>query len=295
MADTHFHLHRWSHPAPRAALLVIHGMAEHGARYARLAAALNARGIAVYAPDLPGHGLTGDDAGRGHFADAGGWALAQTVIGEAHAAVAAAHPGVPVFALGHSLGSLLLQDYVLDHGAQLRGAIFSATTGDLGALRPVALALLSIETLLRGRRHRSALAERLSFKEFNRRFAPNRTPADWLSRDQAEVDKYVADPLCGFRCTTGLWLDLLRAAPSWADQQRFSALPKTLPVLLVNGGDDPVTNGDAGPAVLERRYRAAGLTDVTRRGWPGARHELLNETCREEVTGTIAQWLEQRA
>lgn len=290
-------VHRWL-PAqrPRAVVQVVHGMAEHGARYQRLARRLTAAGFAVYAQDLPGHGRSaGGAAALGHIADQGGWQATLGAIDEVRALAATQNGGVPLFMLGHSLGSFLLQDYVRGHSERLAGAIFSAGTGDMGPVRPVGLALLRVEALWRGLRHRSALAERLSFKEFNRRFRPNRTGFDWLSRDEAEVDRYVADPLCGFRCSCALWIDLLRAGGQLRDQRQLSRIRKNLPMLLINGSEDPVTAGEKGPRALERLYRDAGIADLSLRIYPGARHELLNETCRDHVTRDLLRWLEAHA
>ena len=276
----------------RGVLQVIHGMAEHSARYARLAKGLTDRGFAVYAHDLPGHG--GNAEVRGHFADRRGWRVAVTSIRDVQRVVQREQPGKPVFMLGHSMGSFLLQHYVADSGSTLAGAIFSATSGELGALRNVGLALLRVEAAVYGRRHPSAVGEALSFKSFNRRFQPARTKFDWLSRDGAEVDKYLNDPLCGYRCSSGLWIDLLEAGGKLTVPVRLRRIPKTLPVLLIAGSEDPVSGGHKGPRALERKYLAVGLRDVTVKVYPGARHELFNETCRDEVTADLTAWLEQR-
>jgi alpha-beta hydrolase superfamily lysophospholipase len=171
--------------------------------------------------------------------------------------------------------------------------VLSATTGDMGATRAAGAVLLKLEGMLLGLRHRSALAEALSFKAFNKKFAPARTPADWLSRDHAEVDAYVADPLCGFRCSAALWTSLLTAGASLRDPQRLSRIPKSLPVLLIAGSDDAVSGGARGPGLLAKAYGNAGLRDVTVKIYEGGRHELLNEIpqCRDQVTADLLNWL----
>jgi alpha-beta hydrolase superfamily lysophospholipase len=277
-----------------ATLQIIHGMAEHGGRYARLAQALSEVGYAVYAQDLPGHGRTARAPDElGHFADRHGWIYALTQINQLRQHIEHEQPRLPLFLLGHSMGSFLLQDYLVEHGRGLAGAVFSASSSDLGPLRVIGLSLLRLESLWYGARHRSALAEALSFKDFNRRFKPARTGFDWLSRDAAEVDKYVKDPRCGFRCSAGLWVDLLAAAGHHAEPQRLAAIPKTLPVLLINGSADAATQGAKGPRALERLYRKAKLQDVSLRIYDDARHELLNETCRDEVTQDLIRWLQE--
>jgi alpha-beta hydrolase superfamily lysophospholipase len=290
LAGVETRVFRWLPAAsPRAVVQIIHGMAEHAARYARLAQALNTAGIAVYAHDLPGHGPQARV--RGHFADRRGWRRALATIRDAQGLVQREQPGRPLFLLGHSMGSFLLQHYLADHGGTLSGAVLSATTGDLGASRTVALTLIRAEALVRGRRHPSALGEMLSFRSYNRRFQPARTDFDWLSRDADEVTRYVADPLCGFRCTTALWIDLLEASGGLAAPQRLQRIPRTLPILLIAGSTDPVSDGGRGPKALERRYRRAGIRNVTLRVYPDGRHELFNDVCRDEVIGDLLRWI----
>lgn len=282
------------HGAVRGCVQVIHGMAEHSARYERLAARLTEHGYAVYAHDLPGHGPQADPAARGHFADRRGWRVALSSIRDVQRVAQREHGPRPLVMLGHSMGSFLLQHYAADSGTTLAGAVFSATTGDFGALRTVGLALVRAESLLYGRRHPSAVGEALSFRAFNRKFRPARTPFDWLSRDAAEVDRYIADPHCGFRCSTGLWMDLLDAAGKLGTPARLRRIPKTLPVLMIAGAEDPVTGGHRGPRSLERKYLGVGLRDVTVKVYPQARHELFNDLCRDEVTGDLLAWLGAR-
>ena len=288
---THAWVRCWRPDSPaRATLQIVHGMAEHSARYERLASALTGAGFAVYAHDLPGHGPRAET--RGHFADRRGWRVAVSSIRDVQRLAQREQAGKPLFMLGHSMGSFLLQHYVADSGSTLAGAIFSATSGDLGALRRVGLGLIRVEAAIYGRRHPSALGEALSFKSFNRKFEPARTKFDWLSRDATEVDKYAADPHCGFRCSTGLWIDLLDAGGKLTQPARLRRVPKTLPVLMIAGAEDPVSKGHRGPRTLERQYLQVGLRDVTVKIYPDARHELFNDSCRDEVTKDLVSWLE---
>jgi len=139
----------------------------------------------------------------------------------------------------------------------------------------------------------SAIADLLTFRSYNRRFKPTRTAFDWLSTDAAEVDRYIADPHCGFRCSTGTWIELLEAIGR-LDDRRAARVPSRLPLLLTAGEDDPVSNGAKGPKLLAERYRKAGLTDVTVKTYPGARHEPLNDHCREAVIRDVVEWMQAR-
>ncbi len=304
MSATEYHLNvnretvafvrRWTpRRKPRACLQIVHGLAEHGGRYARFATALNAAGYAVFAQDLPGHGRTARAPDElGHFGDSHGWRFALQSIRAVQVDIRERHPGLPLALFGHSMGGLLAQDYIVHHGREIAACVMSATTGNMGLMRTIGLGLMRTEKAWAGARHRSAVAEALSVKAFNRKFRPNRTDSDWLSRDVAEVDAYVRDPRCGFRASTELWLELLIIGARLREPARLARVPKELPILLIAGSHDPSTRGLKGPRALEQAYRAAGIRDVKLIGYDGGRHELLNDTCREQVTADVLAWLE---
>jgi alpha-beta hydrolase superfamily lysophospholipase len=189
------------------------------------------------------------------------------------------------------MGSFIAQHHVVEHGAGLAGLVLSSTSGSMGAMRAIGETINRAQIRLFGPAHRSALTEALSFKAFNRAFRPNRTGSDWLSRDPVEVDLYEADPHCGFRCSAALWAGLLQAGAGLTNPERLARIPTTLSVLLISGATDPVTQQGAGTHQLAASYRRAGLGDVTAIVYEGARHELLNETCREAVTADVLDWL----
>lgn len=276
------------------AMLIVHGMGEHSGRYARFAAALNAEGASVYGVDLPGHGRTARRVGdRGHFSDRNGWDYALAAIDTARRHVERQHPRQPLYVFAHSMGSFLMQHYLVAHGRGLAGAILSATNADMGPLRAAGSFLMKAESLLLGVRHPSHIALEMSFRRYNARLRDAATDYDWLSRDAAEVQKRLADPLCGFACTAGLWAELLSAGAVLTDPARLKRLPRRLPILLIGGTDDPVCDFSRGCERLAQAYRQAGVRDVTVWAYPGGRHELLNDTCRNEVTADILGWLHE--
>jgi len=287
-------VYQWLLPGPaRAIVQIVHGLAEHAARYARLARALNAAGFAVYANDHRGHGRTAKSAeDLGFFAEQDGWRRCVDDLWLVNRHIAAAHPGVPIVMLGHSMGSTLAEQFMGDHGDALAGVALSGANGKPTAKAAIGRQITRAERLRLGARGRSKLAQSLSFEAFNKKFAPNRTAFDWLSRDAAEVDKYIADPLCGFAATAQLWVDLLDGWAAVSRPEHRSRVPQRLPILVLAGGSDPVS-GNArrlGPWIEE--YRAAGFKSVELRIYPGARHEVLNETNRDEVTADLLRWLE---
>lgn len=278
----------------RGVVQIIHGMAEHSGRYARLAQALTAAGYAVYAQDLPAHGRTARAPDElGVFTERSGWRLALQSIRLLQQETREWHPDAPQFLFGHSMGSFLLQDYLGRHAQGLRGAVLSASSRDPGLERRIGLALVQAEALWGGIGQRSAVADLLTFRSYNRKFSPARTTFDWLSRDTAEVDRYIADPQCGFRCNNLLWIQLLQAIGR-LDDAHAQRIPKDLALLIIAGEADPVSKGRRGQRGLRRHYADAGLRDISDRLYPKARHELLNDLCRDEVTADLLDWLGQR-
>lgn len=277
---------------PVGAVQVVHSVSEHGGRYARFATALNRAGLAVYAQDLPGHGRTARAPDElGHFADQHGWRFALQSIHALQTELRERHPGLPLILFGQGVGALLSQDYIIHHGREIAACVLASTTGDLGVRRNVALALLRAEIAWAGPRQRSRVGEEMFRNAFNRRFKPVRTPFDWLSRDPVEVDRYIDDPRCGFTASSSLWAELLAYGGRLREPARLARVPRQLPILIVGGTDDAATQGAKGPGALERAYAGAGIADLTLRLYEGARHELLNELCRDQVTQDVIDWL----
>ncbi|MDA8269296.1 MAG: alpha/beta hydrolase [Actinomycetota bacterium] len=256
------HVYRWSATGtPRAAVHLAHGMGEHARRYDHVAAALTGAGYEVWADDHRASGRTGAEGpGLGNLGPRG----MEGALDALHAVtrqVAAAHPGLPVHLVGHSWGSFLAQRFAERWGAELAGLVLSGST---------------------------LLAEPyINLGDFNAPFEPAATPYDWLSRDAEVVRRYVEDPWCGFEVAFDM-LELLPLAMPPAE-----GVPKGLPVLVVNGTDDAVGGPNGGGAALADAYRALGLVDVTCRSYEGGRHELFNETNRDEVLADLVAWLDR--
>ena len=277
---------------PKAVVMLSHGMAEHSGRYARLGAALAETGFALYAHDQRGHGRTAAQGVRGHYADQDGWNKVVGDLATLSASIGERHPGTPLFLLGHSMGSYIAQAYLLHHSASLQGAVLSGSNFQPVALYRTAAVVAHLERWRQGPTGRSALIEFLSFGAFNKNFKPVRTRFDWLSRDPEEVDKYVQDPLCGFRCTNQFWLDLLGGLQHISKTSNLAQIDKSLPLLIMGGECDPVSEGKR----LKGLAEALTGTDhpfVTLNIYPQARHEILNEINRADVTHDLLAWLEE--
>ncbi|WP_315502474.1 alpha/beta hydrolase [Actinomyces radicidentis] len=281
--------------SPRAVLQVVHGMAEHSGRYRRLAAAACARGLAVVADDHRGHGATiAADDERGHTGDASSWRQLLRDQDVVRDEIARTWPDAPVILLGHSWGSLIVRGSLARcDRRRVVGAVVMGTAGDPGALGRVGRLLALAEARARGPRHPSAVLESQIIAPYNAPFAPARTVVDWLTRDESEVSSYLADPLCGFTCTAGFYRDLLEAGLAVSSSRAFESIPCDLPLLVASGAEDPVGGAGKGVTEVATRMRRAGVRDVTLRLYPGARHELLNETNREEVTRDLLAWVEE--
>lgn len=277
--------------APRAIVLISHGMAEHIARYGFFARTLAAKGYLVAGYNHLGHGEEADL--QGYFAENDGWGK---LVGDLHAAMAwlsGREPGAKKVLFGHSMGSFLAREYALRYPQDLDALVLSGTGWHP---KPLCLAGLSIAGLLCGlglRRKRSKALDNLVFSSNNKAFAAQAlTPVDWLSRDELEVRKYVEDPLCGFVFTAGGFLDLFKGLLALADTGRQRGLPPGLPIYLMSGADDPVGGRGEGVEAIAEQYKAAGQKKVTVKLYPGARHELLHETNRDEAVSDLLSWLE---
>ncbi|MCE4554784.1 alpha/beta hydrolase [Roseateles cellulosilyticus] len=275
---------------PRGVVQLVHGSAEHSARYDRFAQRLNREGWLVYADDHRGHGNTRVRSGA--LGDAGPDAWNRFVTDEKalNDHIKARHPGLKVFMLGHSMGSFIAQDYAARYGSTLAGVVLS---GSSGVLPDADAAVAAARGLARANPLGASPMLASTFEAFNKPFA-GRPGAEWLSRDPVEVRKYMDDPACGFTFNNELVADLLTGLRDLWNPANEARIPRTLPFYVVAGDADPVSGGTAGLQVLLANYRRLGLTDVSHKFYPGARHEILNEINRDEVEADIIGWLNAR-
>lgn len=277
----------------KAAIQIAHGMAEHAARYERFATALTAMGFIVYANDHRGHGKTAGSLEKaGIYAEKDGFRKVVDNMHQLTGIIKKENANTPVFLFGHSMGSFLAQGYLSLYGNEVKGCVLSGSAGPGGALVSIGHLIATIISLISGRNEKSKLLDTMSFGAFNNAFKPNRTAFDWLSRDNSEVDKYINDPWCGFICTAGLFADLT-AGLLWIHKaSTMKQIPTTLPIYFVAGAKDPVGAETKSISDLIGIYKKNGMTDVSHKFYENARHEILNETNREEVTKDIITWLE---
>ena len=279
----------------KAIVQIAHGIAEHIDRYAEFMEFLAGNGYIVVANDHLGHGksINGPED-LGFFAARDGWNYVLRDMEKLHDRTVKEHPGLPYVMFGHSMGSFLTRTYLIRYPGKYDAAILSGTGHQAKAMVLGGYALASAAVKLYGPRKVGDKLNSIAFGAYNKGFENPRTAFDWLSRDEAQVDKYIADPLCGFVATVSLFRDMMGGIKFITDQKNINTMSRTQPVYFMSGDCDPV--GDNGKGV-ERAYKAfcdAGLHDVMIRLYPGGRHEMLNEVNKYDVYQDILSWLKEK-
>jgi len=277
---------------PQGVLQLAHGMAEHTARYEAFARFCNDHGFIVVAGDHRGHGKTGENSGlMGYFADQDGFDRVVQDLATINQWVQKEFSNLPRILMGHSLGSFLTRRYLQLYGGTIHGAILMGSGGNPGFAGKVAKLIARLQMRADPTKP-SKILDGMAFGAYSRSIKDARTPFDWLTRDPEEVDKYISDPFCGFVCSCGLFFDLFTGLEQIHKPALIDQMPKDLPILVVSGDQDPVGLHGRGVAEFVGQLRKHGLAKIEMRLYPGARHELLNETNRDEVMQDILRWLQ---
>ena len=275
---------------------IIHGMCEYAERYSPFAGFLNSYGYLVCAEDHLGHGKSAaDENGLGYFNDQRSAKIVLDDIRALHLAVKKQVEGKPYFVLGHSMGSFFCRKYISLYGSELDGAVVMGTGFKGSFTLNFALALVRLNSLFTGWRHRSKLLLKLAIESYNKKFKPTDSKNAWLSVDADNIRAYEADPLCGFPFTNNGYNILFSILKDACSHKTIEAVPKDLPVFFVSGSDDPVGDFGKGVLKLKKKFDEAEINDVSIKLYEGARHEILNDFCKEEVKSDILEFIERHA
>lgn len=275
---------------PKAVVQLIHGIAEHIARYDAFAQFLTQHGYVVAGDDHMGHGGSIGDGPAGYFH--GGWLTAVADEKRLHDVMQAQYPELPYYILGHSMGSFLLRTYLYTYPDAVDKAVISGTGWEDPLKLRMGLLVCRAEAARVGEAHTSALVTKLLFGSYNKPFAPVRSPNAWICSDEDVVAAYDADPLCGFAATVGLARDMLTGICMNEKPENLDNMPKQLPVLFVSGSQDPVGGMARGVLRCIDAFKRSGMRDVTIKLYPDGRHEMLNERNKAEVYQDILTWLD---
>lgn len=280
---------------PRAVIQIVHGIAEHINRYDDFMLFLANNGFAVAGDDHLGHGQSVTKPEElGFFDEENGWDRVVADVGTLREMMHGEFPNVPYIFFGHSMGSFLTRTYIIQNPEKYDAAIISGTGHQAKALVFAGLAMGNAVVKLHGPRADGKMLNDIAFGTYNKKIAFPMTDFDWLSRDYDNVKRYMADPMCGFVCKASLYRDMLTGVKFVTDQSNIDKMSKEQPIYFMSGDSDPV--GDYGKGV-DRAYKAfckAGLHDVMIRLYPGGRHEMLNETNKEQVYQDILNWLNEK-
>lgn len=278
--------------APICILQIIHGMAEYIERYDEFAQNMAHKGILVVGEDHLGHGKSvGENGTYGYICERD---PATVVVRDAHRLkkmIQEQYPGVPYIILGHSMGSFILRNYLCRYGTGIQAAIIVGTGMQPKAALAAGKIVAAVQKLFKDSKYPSGLLNAIAFGSYNRKIKGNRTVMDWLTKDEKIVDAYIQDPLCGFTFTINGFQTIFELVSRLYKRENLEKMPKELPVLFVSGADDPV--GDYGKGVNKacRSFMDVGMENVQMKLYSDDRHEILNETDRENIYEDIYLWI----
>ena len=287
------HAVRWTPDTdkPVAILQIIHGMAEHVDRYEDFAKFLTDKGFVVTADDHLGHGKSLTEVGPGYFCKQD---PATVVVRDVHRLkklTEEKYPGVPYYILGHSMGSFIVRNYMFRYGKGVKGVIVMGTGMQAKPLVTGLKVMAAVNCFFGGSKKPSKFINNMAFGAYLKRIPNPRTANDWLTKDEAIVDKYNADPLCGFTFTGNGFKTLGELISRLYKQSNLEMIPKSLRVLVTSGAEDPVGDYGEGPKKVYESYKALGISDLEFKLYDNDRHEILNETDHETVYADIYNWI----
>lgn len=271
---------------------IVHGMAEHIERYDEFAGFLAEKGILVVGEDHLGHGRSVPEGGTyGYFCEEDAAGVLVRDVHRLKKIMQEQYPGILYLIMGHSMGSFITRNYLFNYGSGIDGAVIVGTGMQSKFTLMAARTVTAVQKMFCGSRHIGKFIDRASFGKFNDRFQPARTTVDWLSRNEENVDRYLADPMCGFVFTLNGFAALFKLIHNCYDTGKLEKMPKQLPILLIAGAEDPVGNYGKSVEKVYHSYLEHGMRNVQMKLYEKDRHELLNETDREQVYGDIYRWI----
>lgn len=291
------HVYKWEpeNKNPIGIVQISHGMSETAIRYEYFAKNLTDNGYIVYINDHRGHGLTAKTIDNvGCLADSNGFTYLVEDINTLTNIIKEENEDLPIFLFGHSMGSFASQRYIMEYGNNIDGLILSGSNGKHGFILNIAEKIINYEIKRKGRLHRSKALDSLIFGGNNKKFKSPRTEFDWLSRDEKEVDKYIEDPFCGVLFTCGFFYDFIKGLQEIEDKENLKKVPLDLPIYIMSGDKDPIGKNGKGVLRLRDRYIKLGVKDVLCKLYEGGRHEMLNETNKDEVIRDILNWINEK-
>lgn len=271
---------------PKGVVKIAHGMVEHSARYDDFARFLNGKGYIVVMNDHRGHGLTAEKGSLG-YEEGDMWTnnvLDQIAVLD----YIREKYRLPIVMMGHSYGSFVTQA-VIERRPDVAGFVLCGSNFIKGFSYKLCKSVASSMCRRKGGNYPAQLIVNLSFKSYEKKFPGTNA---WLNRDEKEVEKYNSDPFCSYICSANFYKTFMEGISKLYKKHYFSNIDIEKPILLVAGSDDPVGNYGKGVTRLEKFYmNKVGVKSVTKRLYDGARHEILNETCKVEVYDDVADWI----
>ncbi len=292
-SNAKIHVYNWSIENPKSIVHIIHGMSEHAARYQHFGRALNQAGFGVVASDLRGHGKTaGEIDDIGFFAKADGWNLVTQDCISLTKSIKNDYPNVPVIILGHSMGSFVARTIAFNEPSLADGYVLSGTVGDAGWKGTMGKPMAKLLAIIFGKKSRSKFLTNMTFSGWNKRIEEKRTHRDWLTRDSEVVDKYINDPYCSQNFSNQFFYDLASGVSEMNKLENIRKVNLNTPVLIVSGAMDPAGNYGKGPKEIFEKYKSVGVKKIEIKLFDDGRHEIINETNREEIYSFIINWLD---